>query len=80
MLTMLRKRSLMSPFILFFTGVTTLYFESFKADEFKNQGFSKDNKSQLPQIVIGLLVTQSGFPLSYEVFAGNTFIGKTMLQ
>jgi transposase len=59
--------------------VTTLYFESFKADELKIQGFSKDNKSQQPQIVIGLLVTQSGFPLSYEVFAGNTFEGKTML-
>lgn len=37
--------------------VTTLYFESFKADELKIQGFSKDNKSQQPQIVIGLLVT-----------------------
>jgi hypothetical protein len=59
--------------------VTTLYFESFKADEFKTQGFSKDSKSQQPQIVIGLLVTQSGFPLSYNVFAGNTFEGKTML-
>lgn len=59
--------------------VTTLYFESFKADELKIQGFSKDNKSQQPQIVIGLLVTQSGFPLSYDVFAGNTFEGKTML-
>ena len=59
--------------------VTTLYFESFKADELKVQGFSKDNKSQQPQIVIGLLVTQSGFPLSYNVFAGNTFEGKTML-
>ena len=59
--------------------VTTLYFESFKPDEFKIQGFSKDNKSQQPQIVIGLLVTQTGFPLSYDVFAGNTFEGKTML-
>ncbi len=59
--------------------VTTLYFESFKADELKIEGFSKDNKSQQPQIVIGLLVTQSGFPLSYNVFAGNTFEGKTML-
>lgn len=59
--------------------VTTLYFESFKADELKTQGFSKDNKSQQPQIVIGLLVTQSGFPLSSNVFAGNTFEGKTML-
>jgi transposase len=59
--------------------VTTLYFESFKADELKIEGFSKDNKSQQPQIVIGLLVTQSGFPLSHNVFAGNTFEGKTML-
>jgi len=59
--------------------VTTLYFESFKPDGLKVQGFSKDNKSQQPQIVIGLLVTQSGFPLAYDVFAGNTFEGKTML-
>jgi len=59
--------------------VTTLYFESFKPDELKVQGFSKDNKPQQPQIVIGLLVTQAGFPLAYDVFAGNTFEGKTML-
>ena len=59
--------------------VTTLYFESSKPDELKVQGFSKDNKSQQPQIVIGLLVTQAGFPLAYDVFAGNTFEGKTML-
>jgi transposase len=59
--------------------VTTLYFESFKPDDLKVQGYSKDNKSQQPQIVIGLLVTQAGFPLAYDVFAGNTFEGKTML-
>lgn len=67
------------PFYFVLYDVTTLYFESFRADELKIQGFSKDNKSQQPQVVIGLLVTQSGFPLSYEVFAGNTFEGKTML-
>jgi transposase len=67
------------PFYFVLYDVTTLYFESFNADELKIQGFSKDNKSQQPQIVIGLLVTQSGFSLSYQVFAGNTFEGKTML-
>ncbi|MFA6923030.1 MAG: IS1634 family transposase [Bacteroidales bacterium] len=67
------------PFYFVLYDVTTLYFESFNADDFKIQGFSKDNKSQQPQIVIGLLTTQSGFPLSYQVFAGNTFEGKTML-
>lgn len=59
--------------------VTTLYFESFKADELRKPGYSKDGKPQQPQIVLGLLVTAEGFPLGYEVFAGNTFEGKTML-
>lgn len=67
------------PFYFVLYDVTTLYFETFKADKLKIQGFSKDNKSLQPQIVIGLLVTQSGFSLTYEVFSGNTFEGKTML-
>jgi transposase len=62
-----------------FYDVTTLYFETFQADEIRISGFSKDNKPQQPQIVVGLLVTQSGFPLTYDVFPGNTFEGKTML-
>ena len=64
-------------FVLY--DVTTLYFETFKSDELRIEGFSKVNKPQQPQVVIGLLVTHSGFPLMYEVFPGNTFEGKTML-
>jgi hypothetical protein len=67
------------PFYFVLYDVTTLYVETFQSDELRVQGFSKDNKSQQPQIVVGLLVTQSGFPLVYEVFLGNTFEGKTML-
>lgn len=62
-----------------FYDVTTLYFETSKQDEIRKIGYSKDNKSKQPQIVIGLLVTKSGFPLAQEVFSGNTFEGKTML-
>ncbi|OFZ56818.1 MAG: hypothetical protein A3D92_05930 [Bacteroidetes bacterium RIFCSPHIGHO2_02_FULL_44_7] len=64
-------------FVLY--DVTTLYFETFEADEMRKPGFSKDNKSQQPQIVIGLMVTPEGFPVSYEIFAGNTFEGTTFL-
>jgi transposase len=64
-------------FVLY--DVTTLYFETFVSDTLRKPGFSKDNKSQQPQIVVGLMVTQEGFPVSYEVFAGNTFEGKTFL-
>lgn len=73
------KETLRSDLALVLYDVTTLYFETFDADELRIQGFSKENKSQQPQIVVGLLVTQKGFPLGYEVFAGNTFEGKTMI-
>jgi transposase len=43
------------------------------------RGFSKDDKSKQPQIVLGLLVTKQGFPLIHDVFKGNTFEGHTML-
>jgi transposase len=64
-------------FVLY--DVTTLYFESFKNDEFKRSGFSKDHKHNQPQIVIGLIVTREGFPISYQIFKGNTFEGNTFL-
>jgi transposase len=64
---------------LLFYDVTTLYFETFQEDELRQNGFSKDNKSQQPQILIGLIVSQEGFPVGYEVFSGSTFEGHTIL-
>ena len=73
------KEKLKDGLSLVLYDVTTLYFESFTADELRVPGFSKDSMHQQPQVVVGLLVTRKGFPLGYEVFAGNTFEGKTML-
>ncbi len=64
---------------LLFYDVTTLYFETFQEDELRQNGFSKDNKSQQPQILIGLMVNEEGFPVAYEVFSGSTFEGHTIL-
>lgn len=72
-----RELSCDLSFVLY--DVTTLYFETFTADDLRVPGFSKDQKPQQPQIVVGLLVTPQGFPLGSEVFRGNTFEGKTML-
>jgi hypothetical protein len=66
-------------FDLLFYDVTTLYFETFEEDELRKNGFSKDNKSQQPQILVALMVTQEGFPIAYEVFAGDTFEGHTII-
>lgn len=62
-----------------FYDVTTLYFEASQEDELRRIGFSKDNKAQNPQIVLGLLVSVNGYPLAYEMFEGNKFEGHTML-
>ncbi|NCO97921.1 MAG: transposase [Candidatus Moranbacteria bacterium CG23_combo_of_CG06-09_8_20_14_all_39_10] len=75
----LAKTELAFDFSLVFYDVTTLYFESFSADELRKNGFSKDSKSQQPQIVIGLMVTAQGFPIAYEVFPGNKFEGHTLI-
>ena len=64
---------------LLFYDVTTLYFETFEEDELRKNGFSKDNKSQQPQILIALMVSKDGFPVAYDVFSGNTFEGKTII-
>jgi len=60
--------------------VTTFHFESQRADELRNYGFSKANKINEVQVVMGLLVDVEGRPIGYELFPGNTFDGKTMLK
>lgn len=66
-------------FDILFYDVSTLYFETFEEDELRKNGFSKDNKSQQPQILIALMVSKEGFPVAYEVFSGNTFEGHTII-
>jgi transposase len=66
-------------FNLIFYDVTTLYYEAFEEDELRKKGYSKDYKSQQPQIVIGLVVNEDGFPITYDIFPGNTFEGKTLI-
>ena len=58
--------------------VTTLYFEVQEEDSYRRPGLSKERRLE-PQIVIGLLVDQSGFPLSLQSFEGNTAETKTII-
>lgn len=68
-----------SQMSIVFYDVTTLYFESKDEDDFKRMGFSKDGKHQQPQIVLGLLVSQDGYPLDYDVFEGDKYEGDTLI-
>jgi len=55
--------------------LTSTYFESdppFPEGDKRRYGYSRDKRSDCVQVVIGLVVTPEGFPLAYEVMAGNT--------
>jgi transposase len=64
---------------LVFYDVTTLYFESDHSDDLRARGFSKDGKHAQPQVVLGLLVSRDGYPLSYSLFNGSQYEGRTMI-
>jgi len=56
--------------------LTSTYFEGDvrPSDRFPSRafGYSRDHRSDRPQIVIGLLCTTDGIPIAHHVFAGNT--------
>lgn len=64
---------------LMFYDVTSLYFETGVQDELRANGFSKDGKTAESQIILGLLVSADGYPLSYSVFNGAQYEGRTMI-
>jgi transposase len=61
--------------------LTSTYFEIDPplSDEDKRQfGYSRDHRSDCVQVVIALIITPEGFPLAYEVLAGNTADNTTL--
>jgi transposase len=59
--------------------VTSTYFEGeAEANPLAQRGYSRDHRSDCKQVLIALVVTFDGFPLGYEVFAGNVHDSKTV--
>jgi transposase len=62
--------------------LTSTYFESPPPQDDKDKrryGYSRDKRPDCVQVVIALIVTPEGFPIAYEVLAGNT-ADKTTLK
>jgi transposase len=61
--------------------LTSTYFETDEgrgADDLRQYGYSRDKRGDCRQVVVALIVTPEGFPLSYEVLAGNTADSTTL--
>ena len=75
----LHTKKVLKSITVVFYDMTSLYFEAEDEDDLRKIGFSKDGKFQNPQIMLGLLVGENGYPIGYDIFEGNTFEGKTLL-
>jgi transposase len=52
--------------------ITSTYFEGqCQGNSLAKRGYSRDSRPDCLQVLIGLVVTEDGFPLGYQVFAGN---------
>ncbi len=64
--------------------LTSTYFEGEErtSNRFPSKafGYSRDHRSDRPQVVIGLLVTSDGIPIAHHVFSGNTADRSTLAQ
>ena len=61
--------------------LTSTYFETDVErgpEDLRQFGYSRDKRGDCRQVVIALIVTPEGFPLSYEVLAGNTADSTTL--
>src|SRR6516164_5689627 len=64
--------------------LTSTYFEidaaALPEGDKRRHGYSRDRRSDCPQVVIALVVTPEGLPLAYEVLPGNTADNQTLRQ
>ena len=61
--------------------VTSTYFEGqCRANPMAQRGYSRDSRPDCLQVCIGLVVTEDGMPLGYEVFDGHTHDSQTVEQ
>lgn len=68
-----------ASFEILLYDLTSTYFECEPPEHGKRKfGYSRDKRFDCVQVVIALIVTPDGFPLAYEVLAGNTLDKQTL--
>jgi transposase len=75
----LLNRHLFSGLDLVFFDTTSIYFEGAGGQTIGERGFSKDNRPDLNQMVVGAVLDDNGRPLCCEMWPGNTTDVKTLI-
>lgn len=73
------NRHLFSALDLVFFDTTSIYFEGEGGQSLGEMGFSKDDRPDLNQMIVGVVLDEKGMPLCCEMWPGNTADVKTLL-
>jgi len=73
------NRHLFSGLDLVFFDTTSIYFEGEGGENLGERGFSKDSRPDLKQMIVGVVLDESGVPLCCEMWPGNTTDVTTLL-
>ena len=67
-----RRRNLLSGLDLVFFDTTSIYFEGAGGQTLGRHGHSKDHRPDLRQLVVGMVLDHTGYPVCAEIWPGNT--------
>ncbi len=73
-----RRRDLFTGLDLIFFDTTSLYFEGDGGETMGQYGHSKDNRPDLKQMIVGMVLDNKGYPICCEMWPGNTADVKTL--
>jgi transposase len=73
------RRDLFTGLDIVFFDTTSLHFEGVINGHLRHRGYSKNKRSDLNQIVVGVVLDDKGNPICSEIMPGNTTDVKTLI-
>jgi hypothetical protein len=74
-----RRRNLFNELDLVFFDTTSIYFEGEGGQTLGCRGHSKDHRPDLRQLLVGMVLDQTGYPVCAEIWPGNTADVSTLI-
>ena len=74
-----RRRDLFTTLDMVFFDTTSIYFEGQGGESMGQHGFSKDHRPDLPQLVVGMVLDDTGTPLCSQILPGDSTDVKSLL-
>jgi len=74
-----RRRDLLSTLDVVFFDTTSMYFEGEGGESLGQYGHSKDHRSDLKQMVVGMVLDNEGTPICSQMWPGNTADVKSLV-